>query len=284
LPNYVKSKNYLVAGIPLLVLYTGTIKQKTMKTLKLLFCLALLAAGVYACKKKGADPEIQTTPYYIRMTDAPGPYSAVNINLQGIEIKGNGGTNLVMLNVNAGMYNLLNFANGLDTLIATGDLNMTKVSQIRLILGPNNTVVKNGVTYPLNTPSAEESGLKLQVHQDLQAGVAYYVLLDFDANQSIVENGNGSYSLKPVIRTVETALSGSIKGKINPVAQCNVTAVSGGSSYSSQVNSTGDFIIKGLPAGTYSLNVNPVAPYASAGVTNIIVTVGNTTNVGVIGI
>jgi hypothetical protein len=34
----------------------------------------------------------------------------------------------------------------------------------------------------------------------------YHVLLDFDANKSIVKLGNGGYKLKPVIRTVETAM------------------------------------------------------------------------------
>jgi hypothetical protein len=34
---------------------------------------------------------------------------------------------------------------------------------------------------------------------------------DFD-NKSIVKLGNGGYKLKPVIRTVETAISGAIKG------------------------------------------------------------------------
>ncbi|MGZ3899229.1 MAG: DUF4382 domain-containing protein [Bacteroidia bacterium] len=255
-----------------------------MKTLKVALFLLLVVVSFSLCKKKSPDASMNSTPFSIRMTDAPGPYSAVNINLQGIEIKGSGVVNSVMLNVNAGMYNLLNFANGLDTLIATGDLNMSKVSQIRLILGPGNTVVKNGVTYPLATPSADESGLKLQVHQDLQAGVAYGVLLDFDANQSIVDQGNGSYSLKPVIRTVETAISGSIKGKLNPGVAGAVTVVSGGVSYSSQVNATGDFIIKGLPAGTYSLTIVPVAPHNTVTMNNIVVTVGNTTNVGIINV
>jgi hypothetical protein len=54
-------------------------------------------------------------------------------------------------------------------------------------------------------PSAEQSGLKLQVNQTLQEGIMYHVLLDFDANKSIVKLGNGGYKLKPVIRTVETA-------------------------------------------------------------------------------
>lgn len=245
----------------------------------LTLCLSIII--FQSCKKpEPASPT--SSSYSIRLTDAPGPYTAVNINLQGIEIKGNGNANPVMLNVNAGMYNLLNFTNSLDTLIATGDLNLSKVSQIRLILGPNNSVVKNGVTYPMATPSAEESGLKLQVHQTLQAGVAYQVLLDFDANQSIVDQGNGNYSLKPVIRTIETAVSGAIKGKINPAVLCNVTATSGGNSYSSQTNANGDFIIKGLPAGSYAVTVNPVQPYNAQTVNNVAVSIGNTSNVGVL--
>jgi hypothetical protein len=40
---------------------------------------------------------------------------------------------------------------------------------------------------------------------------------DFDANKSIVKLGNGGYKLKPVIRTVETAISGAIKGTITPI-------------------------------------------------------------------
>lgn len=252
-----------------------------MKTIQIALCLVLVMLSLQFCKKKDPQPT-GTVPCSIRLTDAPGPYSAVNVNIQGVEIKGSGNSAPVLLNVNAGMYNLLDFANGVDTLIATGNLNPTKVSQIRLILGPNNSVVKNGVTYPLATPSAEESGLKLQVHHYLQAGVAYQVLLDFDANQSIVEQGNGSYSLKPVIRTVETALSGSIKGKVYPAVAAGVTAISNGVSYSSQTNSTGDFIIKGVPAGTYSLNVNPVTPYNFHTQSGVVVTTGNTTNVGTI--
>ncbi|MGZ3921427.1 MAG: DUF4382 domain-containing protein [Bacteroidia bacterium] len=149
---------------------------------------------------------------------------------------------------------------------------------------PYRDLYPNARAAPLATPSADESGLKLQVHQDLQAGVAYGVLLDFDANQSIVDQGNGSYSLKPVIRTVETAISGSIKGKLNPGVAGAVTVVSGGVSYSSQVNATGDFIIKGLPAGTYSLTIVPVAPHNTVTMNNIVVTVGNTTNVGIINV
>jgi hypothetical protein len=55
--------------------------------------------------------------------------------------------------------------------LITDTLEISKVQQIRLILGTRNTVV-DGITYPLSTPSAEQSGLKLQVNQTLQEGVS----------------------------------------------------------------------------------------------------------------
>lgn len=255
-----------------------------MKTLQhVAYCIILLTT-VLACKKEKTDdlsPASPPTPYHIRMTDAPAAYLAVNIDLQAVEVTGSGST--VALNVTPGIYNLLHFSNGLDTLIATGALTMSKVEQIRLILGPNNTIVTSTGTYPLKTPSAQQSGLKLNVHHTLQPGVDYYVLLDFDAAQSIVENGNGDYSLKPVIRTIETALTGSIRGKISqPGVAATVTASTGAASYSSVVNANGDFVISGLPAGSYSLTVTPVLPYATVSLTNVAVAVGASTNVGII--
>jgi hypothetical protein len=123
----------------------------------------------------------------------------------------------------------------------------------------------------------------LQVHQTLVGGVAYSILLDFDANQSIVETGNGTYKLKPVIRTIDTAVSGSIKGTITPVGLiATVTATSGTSVYSSVVNASGSFMISGVPAGTYSVVITPALPKLPVTVANVSVTTGVATNMGAI--
>ncbi len=240
-----------------------------------MFCLITLM--ISSCKKADTG----TSTMAVRMTDAPGNFTAVYIDLQSVVVTGSGGD--VTLNTTAGIYNLLNFSSGVDTLIATGAISAGEVSQIRLILGPNNSVVVGGVTYPLSTPSAQQSGLKLQVHKTFQAGVAYYMLLDFDANQSIVLQGNGSYQLKPVIRVVDTALGGAIEGSITPVGTLvTITAVSNNISYSSFAQANGHFLISGLPAGTYSvslqssLNQNPVV------INNITVTTGVTTDMGAV--
>ncbi len=247
-----------------------------MKTIIGILCAITLGFTMNSCKKNDSK---SSYPVAIRMTDAPGPYNAVFIDLQAVEITGSGGST-VMLNAHPGIYNLLNFTNGLDTLIASGTLENATVQQIRLILGPNNTVVVNNISYPLSTPSADQSGLKLQVHQTLQAGVLYSVLLDFDANKSIVETGAGAYKLKPVIRTIEAPISGSIRGKIAPAGTLAfVTATSATSlTYSTNVAATGDFLLMGLPAGTYSITVTPLLPLLPVTISNITVTTGVTAN------
>ena len=218
----------------------------------------------------------------VRMTDAPGNYDAVMVDVQGVEVIGAGGA-VVMLNANKGIYNLLDFTNGMDTLIASGNVDAGTISQIRLILGTENSVMVDGVVYHLSTPSADQSGLKLQIHQTFVAGVSYNILLDFDASQSIVLTGNGEYKLKPVIRTIDAAISGSIKGQISPISLGTVVmATSNGVSYSTVANVNGYFMLAGLPAGAYSITLTPVLPLLPITITGKTVVIGASTDLGII--
>jgi hypothetical protein len=238
----------------------------------------MISLSLLSCKK--TDNNSTKSTLSVKMTDAPGPYNAVYIDLQGVEVIGTN-NNAVLLNVNNRIYNLLNFANGNDTLIGTGTLDVGTVEQVRLILGPNSTVVVNNVSYPLSTPSADQTGLKLQVHQTLVGGIAYSILLDFDANQSIVDLGNGTYKLKPVIRTIDAAISGTIKGTIAPIETLvTVTATSGLVSYSANVNATGNFLFMGLSAGTYSVTATPLLPKVAVVKTSVVVATGIVTDAG----
>ena len=79
------------------------------------------------------------------------------------------------------------------------------------------------------------------MHQTLQEGVLYNVLLDFDAKKSIIKLGNENYKLKPVIRTIETATSESIKGNITPTGSVAVVEARSGGSFSTNVNAQGNF-------------------------------------------
>ncbi|MFM6984475.1 MAG: DUF4382 domain-containing protein [Chitinophagaceae bacterium] len=237
-----------------------------------------------ACKKpgRGSSNTSPQTGFEMRMTDAPGDYGQVNVEIVGAEVHSdiNGWTSL---NVKAGIYNLLDLTNGKDTLIATGQVAVGKISQIRLTLGSNNTVLFKGNTYPLKTPSGQQSGIKLQVNATLLAGINYSMLIDFDADKSIVQTGDGKFILKPVIRVVNKSVDGAISGIILPqTANPAVYAISGTDTFSTYANAlSGGFMISGLKAGTYQLQIRPKAPYRDSTLNGITVNVGTVTNTGI---
>lgn len=254
-----------------------------MKKIILTLTFAVLAITFTACNSDSSNTSGNYT-YKVRMTDAPGPFSEVNVDIQAVEVVGSDGQT-VTLNTNAGIYNLLDFTNGADTLIATSTLSDSRVNQIRLILGTNNTVVVDGVSYPLSTPSAEQSGLKLLVNQTLVADIDNSILIDFDANSSVIQTGNGSYKLKPVLRTVVEALSGNITGSISPVgtlAMVSATNTTTNVVYTSNVDATGNFQLTGLPPGNYSVTITPLLPLLPVTQVDIVVTAGASTDIGVV--
>ena len=70
-----------------------------------------------------------------------------------------------------GIYDILRFTNGRDTLLATERISAKHISQFRFILGDDNTVVVDGITYPLKAPSGQQSGFKVNVDETLTDGV-----------------------------------------------------------------------------------------------------------------
>lgn len=258
-----------------------------MRITKLLSILILLACAFtfFQC----SDDKIKlTTPVKIRLTDAPGQFEKVNIDIQGIQIHSSEDENeengwKEMTLIQKGVYDLLQFNNGVDTLLVDQNMPSGTVSQMRLILGDNNTVVIDGIEYDLDTPSAQTSGLKFQIHDDFLAGIEYRLWIDFDAARSIVKTGNGKYKLKPVIRTFNEATSGAISGVISPIeAKPTIHAVIGQDTISTIAEDDGDFLIQGLKAGTYKLAFEPIDGYDKKEVENIAVTLGNITDAGTV--
>jgi hypothetical protein len=243
----------------------------------------ILSIAVLACSSEDS----QNAWLEIRLTDAPGDYEEVNVDIQGIEIHADNGevaSGWKSLNVQRGVYNLLELSNGIDTLLSAVELPAGRVSQIRLLLGENNSVKIDGQELPLTTPSAQQSGLKLNVHADLIEGVTYSILLDFDAARSVVKAGNGSYNLKPVIRSVTEATSGAIKGEVSPVESLPaVFAIAGLDTVATTyADSTGRFLLRGVPAGTYTVSIDSKEGYSDYQKTGISVTVGNVTDIGTV--
>jgi hypothetical protein len=218
----------------------------------------------------------------LRLTDGPADYDALWLDIQQVAVISEAGGTTTLTPARPGLYNLLALRNGIDTLLVTAPVPAGTVSQIRLILGNNNSIVVNGTSYPLNTPSAQESGLKLNLHETLTAGGAYTFWLDFDAAKSILQTGNGQYKLKPVIRAYTALTNGRISGYVLPLASMTtVYAISGTDTFSAMPASSGYFLIGGLPAGSYQVVYDAgVAGYSDATQNNVQVNFGVTTDLG----
>ncbi|KFC59678.1 hypothetical protein FEM08_15500 [Flavobacterium gilvum] len=238
----------------------------------------------------------------VKMTDAPGDYDQVNVEVLDVMIKGNsdsGENGWISVGdktqVGEGkIYDLLKLTGGTNIMLTDSLIPSGKLGQIRLVLGDENTVVVGGKSFNLTTPSAQQSGLKLLVNQTLMAGSTYEFLLDFDVNKSIVTTGNTGFILKPVIRASTMEASGVIKGVVSPAVDYQVLASvqKGENIFSAFVkiddkdgdttDGDGTFQINGIPPGTYTLTLtpNPTSGKTPITVANVIVVNGQTTDVG----
>ncbi len=204
----------------------------------------------------------------VSLTDAPAAYEEVNIEVRQVLVnqdaeaeleegeEDENGWHTIM--EDSITVNLLDYQNGATLELGETELEAGRYNQIRLILGDDNNVVIDGNTYALITPSAQQSGYKLNVQADVEEGQTYELVIDFDASQSIVVTGAGGYILNPVLRSVNLEEQGSISGTVLPMdAEPYVYAIAGEDSMSTQPEDNGDFQITGLNDGTYDVWFEP---------------------------
>lgn len=256
-------------------------KNKIKNSLRWIACI-MIVGWISACSDKNSSGNARVE---VRLTDAPADYQEVNIDIQDLQIHSEGGDpndGWQSLPVRKGVYNLLTLTNGLDTLLGTTTLPAGKIAQLRLVLGSTNSIRLNNVTAPLSTPSAQQSGLKVQLNTELKDGITYKILLDFDAARSIVATGSGKYILKPVIRAVASTQNGAIKGTVSPATALPVVyAITGVDTVSTYANTSGQFLAGSLAPATYRLVLVSKAG-ATIEKSGIVVTTGNVTDAGTI--
>ena len=257
-----------------------------------LFILLGISVLFFGCSKSEnpASPSGGTGILKISMIDGPAAFTQVDIVIDSVQAHistADDNSGWYTLNNVPTNYNLLTLVNGVSTVIAEDTLPAGKYSQIRLYIGAGSNVVVNGQTYPLKIPSGIQSGLKINIDENIEAGYIYNFYFDFDANRSIVVSGtpgNPQYILNPVIRTGTTATKGIIWGTVLPDSvSSNVWAITGTDTSSTSTDGTGGFQLIYLNPGTYSVYIAPAdTAYKDTTLTNISVTASNQTNIGTI--
>jgi uncharacterized protein with GYD domain len=213
----------------------------------------------------------------LSITDAPAcGYDAVNLTIEKVRVHkaasavdADAGWSEVVL-VPPKRVDLLTLTNGVLEELGQTALPAGTYTQMRLILAANGgaTPLANSVTptggaeTALTTPSAQQSGLKLNVDMDIAPGQLADFAIDFDACKSVVRRGNsGQYNLKPVVAVIPIVSdAGSrVVGFVEPSLANAATSVSvqfnGVPIKATVPDPTGRFVLYPVPAGAYDLVV-----------------------------
>jgi hypothetical protein len=203
-------------------------KQNIYKIACILFCFSILFFT--ACGGGGGGVSSEGT-LKVSLTDNPATFTGVYVTVdkvlvhqstdanggEGIEGSQEAGWREVALNESFidTPINLLEISD-VTVLLAEGSLPAGHFQQIRLVLKENtdtelyNYVVLEGEVeqIPLETPSAQQSGLKLVNQFSIVEGATTELIIDFDAEKSVVETGNGKFMLKPVLKMEAVMVEG----------------------------------------------------------------------------
>jgi len=284
-----------------------------MKTIKIFLGLAsvviVMALVFSACTKSGVNGNSSVAVF---LTDGPGDFDAVNIDIQKVEVKvdkdekhkrddnRNGLDDdkddhlkrkddfgeWIDLNFTPKIIDVLSLRNGIETQLGTANIDAGTVRKIRITLGTQNSVVKGSVKYDLLMDSQTSNFLYIKLfdnHRERGNRNDVKVWVDFDIASSIVE-ANGKFYLKPVLRPFCNANFGEIEGKVLPLDAKAVVRVSNGNGFNAVAlpSREGEFKVRGLTDGTYTVTIEGIAPYAKKIITNVVVKKGEDTKIGTI--
>jgi len=190
-----------------------------------------------------------------------------------------------ILNITPGEYNLLNFANGADTMLSAGNMPKGRIIAFRLTLGTDNLLVKDSINYPLNLwPGTQNVYIRIFGDEfDEWAANHYRFWIDFDAGRSIIRLDDGKFYLRTILRAFTIANTGAIEGRVLPISAYPIVSVfSGIDSLYALPNLSGEFRVMGLADTTYGVFFNASAGYQDTTIDNVAITNGNTVHLGTI--
>lgn len=262
--------------------------------------------SIVACNKNNSansNPNIPKgeSQLSVYMTDAPVQYDSVLINVQMVVVEvdtsttqntpdnprqwdndwcgvGRGPSNKSViwdtLTITPGLYNLLALRNGTDTLLSSSLITTGKILKIKILIGSGNEVfVDSTAEYPLVvfgpspwfTINVSRTDVATVTNNELQ------LWLDFNLNRSIFF-WTGTFYLSPYIVVFNDHVMAKIEGTVLPHgAGALVEAINGSDTLYAIPWYSGQYEIRNVPTGTWSLTFKGDNGYQDTTISNIAV-------------
>lgn len=237
-----------------------------MNVLKKVLPISMALGLIFtACEKdensNSVSSSTQASSFKVKMTDAPGDYAALNVEITGVEVyRENEGW--ISLSNEAQYINVIDLTNGAETTLAfQGNVEAGTYTKLKLSFGDQNTLQVNsdvslaGLTLQaMSTTTLDWNGPKeveIVIEEQVDAFSEGEVLLDFQVAQSIKE-GTQSFVIDPMITVIEDANTG-VQGEVEGSADAVVLLSNGEDTLSTYLNAEGQFLLRGVESGMYDL-------------------------------
>ncbi|WP_075348812.1 DUF4382 domain-containing protein [Algoriphagus marinus] len=240
----------------------------------IVFAIVILFIG--SCSQIDDSPKALVN---LVLVDTPAKWDSVLVEIEGVDVEvllegRETGSETFYLEYKTGdkKIRVSDLVAGRALIIGRDELPVGKIIGLKVRMGKRHSLYqeKKGYDMPLQNP--EDPFVTLETALDLQAGVAFDIILDLDLESSILQTSTAplSFELDPVFTVILGAGAGEVKGAISPAAlKPAIYLVQGMDSISTQVNTSGSYLFR-VPKGTYSLYFDPKDPtYNSQRVTNV---------------
>ncbi len=205
-----------------------------------------------SCEKK-VDNDAKEGGVSINMTDAPGDYAALNVEIERVDIYSES-SGWVTLSNETQMVNVLELTNGVETNLATStELEAGLYTQVAVYFGSNNSIQAQADGQFAELDLGGESMIVVDINEEISANSNTDILLDFNVAESVVEVG-GVFTLDPEVNEIEDTETG-IQGQIDTDVIAHVTLSNGSESFSGYTDASGYFLLRGMGEGSYTLTI-----------------------------
>ncbi len=164
--------------------------------------------------------------------------SEVSITVSSIQLKG--AENKVITLDPPEIINLLDYQGDKQLMLFENQtLAAGEYQWIRLHLDESQSYIqfKDGHQYPLEIPSADQTGLKLNNGFTIGAGSSNDFTIDFDLRKSVHQEGTGDYKLRPTLRLINNLQAGTLAGTVDESLVNDIACLNNGDN-----NDTGNVV------------------------------------------
>ena len=252
----------------------------------LLFLLAFLfSISFWSCEPADSNP---TSLLNVILIDAPAQWDSVFVEVEGVDIEmqvqgRESETQTFFLPYSLGdkVIEVSALIAGEGLLLGRDELPVGKIISATFRIGDSHSLFLDGDRHVVPLANGGMTEIPLELEMDLEQGIAYDLILDFDLEKSIrvLSESPLVLELDPKLTAVSGIGTGDLKGSISPTTlRPALYAITSGDSVNTHTNSSGSFLFR-LPAGIYTVYVDPKDERYQAGIIrNVEVIAGKSTD------